>query len=422
MNGLEKEHGHTRVGLYVQAMAKWLAVALVTGVCCGVVGSLFHIGVERATELREQHPWLLWCLPAAGLVIVAFYKLTKTEGQGTNDIIDAVHHGKPLSIWLLPAIFLGTILTHLCGGSAGREGAALQMGGTIGWWAGGVLHLNEHERRMAVQCGMAAFFSALFSTPLAATFFAMTIVNVGVVFYAAYIPCFTAAIIAYGVAQIIGVTPTRFAVEAPAFEPAMVVRVVLLALACAVVVHLFCFVLHSAAHGLPKLLPNPWVRAFLGGCVVVLFTLLYGDMRYNGAGVNIIAAAVEQGQALPWDWIVKILLTALTLSSGFKGGEVVPSFFVGATFGCVAAPLLGIPAGFGAALGLAGVFCGASNCVVASLVLAIELFGAQGLWYFAIVCGITYALSGYAGLYHSQLFLTDKLEPEYRIIRGHNHH
>ena len=142
----------------------------------------------------------------------------------------------------------------------------------------------------------------------------------------------------------------------------------------------------------------------------------------SGAGVNIIAAAVEQGQALPWDWIVKILLTALTLSSGFKGGEVVPSFFVGATFGCVAAPLLGIPAGFGAALGLAGVFCGASNCVVASLVLAIELFGAQGLWYFAIVCGITYALSGYAGLYHSQLFLTDKLEPEYRIIRGHNHH
>ena len=250
----------------------------------------------------------------------------------------------------------------------------------------------------------------------------MTIVNVGVVFYAAYIPCFTAAIIAYGVAQLIGVTPTRFAVEAPAFEPAMVVRVVLLALACAVVVHLFCFVLHSAAHGLPKLLPNPWVRAFLGGCVVVVFTLLYGSMRYNGAGMNIIAAAVEQGQALPWDWIVKILLTALTLSSGFKGGEVVPSFFVGATFGCVAAPLLGIPAGFGAALGLAGVFCGASNCVVASLVLAIELFGAQGLWYFAIMCGIAYALSGYAGLYHSQLFLTDKLEPEYRIIRGHNHH
>lgn len=401
---------------------QWFFLAVPMGLLCGFLGTLFHLAVEYATELRAAQPWLLFLLPVAGLLITALYKVTKCEGVGTNNVLRAVQSGEPVSILLVPAIFLGTVLTHLCGGSAGREGAALQMGGTIGWWAGGVLHLNEHERRMAVQCGMAAFFSALFTTPLAATFFAMTIVNVGVVFYAAYIPCFTAAIIAYGVAQLIGVTPTRFAVEAPAFEPAMVVRVVLLALACAVVVHLFCFVLHSAAHGLPKLLPNPWVRAFLGGCVVVVFTLLYGSMRYNGAGVNIIAAAVEQGQALPWDWIVKILLTALTLSSGFKGGEVVPSFFVGATFGCVAAPLLGIPAGFGAALGLAGVFCGASNCVVASLVLAIELFGAQGLWYFAIVCGITYALSGYAGLYHSQLFLTDKLEPEYRIIRGHNHH
>ena len=411
-----------RVWFCAKELLKWLALAMITGVPCGIIGAAFDLAVEHVTELRTEHTAILFLLPVIGLVIVAFYKAAKLEGVSTDDIIDCVKDGKPIRFWLLPVMFISTVLTHLGGGSAGREGAALQMGGTIGWWAGGVLHLNEHERRMAVQCGMAAFFSALFSTPLAATFFAMTIVNVGVVFYAAYIPCFTAAIIAYGVAQLIGVTPTRFAVEAPAFEPAMVVRVVLLALACAVVVHLFCFALHSAAHGLPKLLPNPWVRVFLGGCVVVLFTLLYGDMRYNGAGVNIIAAAVEQGQALPWDWIIKILLTALTLGVGFKGGEVVPSFFVGATFGCVAAPLLGIPAGFGAALGLAGVFCGASNCVVASLVLAIELFGAQGLWYFAIVCGITYALSGYAGLYHSQLFLTDKLEPEYRIIRGHNHH
>ena len=324
-----------RVWFCAKELLKWLALAMITGVPCGIIGAAFDLAVEHVTELRTEHTAILFLLPVIGLVIVAFYKAAKLEGVSTDDMIDCVKDGKPIRFWLLPVMFISTVLTHLGGGSAGREGAALQMGGTIGWWAGGVLHLNEHERRMAVQCGMAAFFSALFSTPLAATFFAMTIVNVGVVFYAAYIPCFTAAIIAYGVAQLIGVTPTRFVVEAPAFEPAMVVRVVLLALACAVVVHLFCFVLHSAAHGLPKLLPNPWVRAFLGGCVVVVFTLLYGSMRYNGAGMNIIAAAVEQGQALPWDWIVKILLTALTLSSGFKGGEVVPSFFVGATFGCV---------------------------------------------------------------------------------------
>lgn len=286
-----------RVWFCAKELLKWLALAMITGVPCGIIGAAFDLAVEHVTELRTEHTAILFLLPVIGLVIVAFYKAAKLEGVSTDDMIDCVKDGKPIRFWLLPVMFISTVLTHLGGGSAGREGAALQMGGTIGWWAGGVLHLNEHERRMAVQCGMAAFFSALFSTPLAATFFAMTIVNVGVVFYAAYIPCFTAAIIAYGVAQLIGVTPTRFAVKAPAFEPAMVVRVVLLALACAVVVHLFCFVLHSAAHGLPKLLPNPWVRAFLGGCVVVVFTLLYGSMRYNGAGVNIIAAAVEQGQA-----------------------------------------------------------------------------------------------------------------------------
>ena len=243
-----------RVWFCAKELLKWLALAMITGVPCGIIGAAFDLAVEHVTELRTEHTAILFLLPVIGLVIVAFYKAAKLEGVSTDDMIDCVKDGKPIRFWLLPVMFISTVLTHLGGGSAGREGAALQMGGTIGWWAGGVLHLNEHERRMAVQCGMAAFFSALFSTPLAATFFAMTIVNVGVVFYAAYIPCFTAAIIAYGVAQLIGVTPTRFAVEAPAFEPAMVVRVVLLALACAVVVHLFCFVLHSAAHGLPKLL------------------------------------------------------------------------------------------------------------------------------------------------------------------------
>ena len=155
--------------------------------------------------------------------------------------------------------------------------------------------------------------------------------------------------------------------------------------------------------------------------LIIALTKLLGTTDYNGAGAAVIEAAID-GEAVPYAFLLKMLFTALTLGAGFKGGEIVPIFFTGATFGCVAAPLLGIPAGFGAALGLAGVFCGASNCVVASLVLAIELFGAQGLWYFAIVCGITYALSGYAGLYHSQLFLTDKLEPEYRTIRRHNHH
>ena len=402
-----------RVWFCAKELLKWLALAMITGVPCGIIGAAFDLAVEHVTELRTEHTAILFLLPVIGLVIVAFYKAAKLEGVSTDDMIDCVKDGKPIRFWLLPVMFISTVLTHLGGGSAGREGAALQMGGTIGWWAGGVLHLNEHERRMAVQCGMAAFFSALFSTPLAATFFAMTIVNVGVVFYAAYIPCFTAAIIAYGVAQLIGVTPTRFAVEAPAFEPAMVVRVVLLALACAVVVHLFCFVLHSAAHGLPKLLPNPWVRVFAGGVLVIGFSYLFGVGRYNGAGMNVIVAAVEQGQALPWDFLCKIFLTALTLAVGFKGGEVVPSFYIGATFGCIAGPWLGLPAGFAGAIGLVCVFCGATNALIPSILLGFELFGGQGLELIALGCGVCYMLSGHHGLYSSQTFVTNKLRPEY---------
>ena len=369
MNGLEKEHGHTRVGLYVQAMAKWLAVALVTGVCCGVVGSLFHIGVERATELREQHPWLLWCLPAAGLVIVAFYKLTKTEGQGTNDIIDAVHHGKPLSIWLLPAIFLGTILT-----------------------------------------------------PLTATVFAIVVISIGVVYHVAFIPCLTASLVAYWISVELGVAPTRFSVAAPELEKLMLLRVAVLGVGCALVSVLLCRTLHFAEHQMKKRLPNAWLRVLVGGGAVIALTYLCGTRDYNGAGMDLITAAVEQGTARPEAFLLKILFTAVTLSAGFKGGEVVPSFFVGATFGCVAGPLLGIPAGFAAALGLAAVFCGATNCPLASIFLSVELFGDGGLLYFALICGISYMLSGYNGLYSSQTIVYSKLKAQYINVRTNAYH
>lgn len=160
-----------RVWFCAKELLKWLALAMITGVPCGIIGAAFDLAVEHVTELRTEHTAILFLLPVIGLVIVAFYKAAKLEGVSTDDMIDCVKDGKPIRFWLLPVMFISTVLTHLGGGSAGREGAALQMGGTIGWWAGGVLHLNEHERRMAVQCGMAAFFSALFSTPLAANLF-----------------------------------------------------------------------------------------------------------------------------------------------------------------------------------------------------------------------------------------------------------
>lgn len=397
----------------IRVALQWFFLAIPTGLICGLVGTLFHLSVERVTELRANQPWLLFLLPAAGLLITALYKATKCEGVGTNNVIRAVQSGEPVSILLVPAIFLGTVLTHLCGGSAGREGAALQMGGSIGWNVGTLLQLKDHDRRTATISGMAAFFSALFGTPLTAALFAMMVEDVGLTFTSAFVPAFTSALIAYGCSLAFGIAPTHFAITAPELTVWTAFLVILLGFACAAVSRLFCGLLHFMEHKVPQLLPNPWLRVFVGGVAVIAFSYLFGVGRYNGAGMGVITAAVEQGEALPWDFLCKIFLTALTLSCGFKGGEVVPSFFVGATFGCVFGPLLGLPAGFAAAVGLVSIFCGATNALIPSILLGFELVSGAGLELIALGCGICYMLSGHHGLYSSQTFVTNKLRSEY---------
>ena len=397
----------------IRVALQWFFLAIPTGLICGLVGTLFHLSVERVTELRADQPWLLFLLPAAGLLITALYKATKCEGVGTNNVIRAVQSGEPVSILLVPAIFLGTVLTHLCGGSAGREGAALQMGGSIGWNVGTLLQLKDHDRRTATISGMAAFFSALFGTPLTAALFAMMVEDVGLTFTSAFVPAFTSALIAYGCSLAFGIAPTHFAITAPELTVWTAFLVILLGFACAAVSRLFCGLLHFMEHKVPQLLPNPWLRVFVGGVAVIAFSYLFGVGRYNGAGMGVITAAVEQGEALPWDFLCKIFLTALTLSCGFKGGEVVPSFFVGATFGCVFGPLLGLPAGFAAAVGLVSIFCGATNALIPSILMGFELFSGAGLELMALGCGICYMLSGHHGLYSSQTFVTNKLRSEY---------
>ena len=397
----------------IRVALQWFFLAIPTGLICGLVGTLFHLSVERVTELRADQPWLLFLLPAAGLLITALYKATKCEGVGTNNVIRAVQSGEPVSILLVPAIFLGTVLTHLCGGSAGREGAALQLGGSIGWNVGTLLHLKDHDRRTATISGMAAFFSALFGTPLTAALFAMMVEDVGLTFTSAFVPAFTSALIAYGCSLAFGIAPTHFAITAPELTVWTAFLVILLGFACAAVSRLFCGLLHFMEHKVPQLLPNPWLRVFVGGVAVIAFSYLFGVGRYNGAGMGVITAAVEQGEALPWDFLCKIFLTALTLSCGFKGGEVVPSFFVGATFGCVFGPLLGLPAGFAAAVGLVSIFCGATNALIPSILMGFELFSGAGLELIALGCGICYMLSGHHGLYSSQTFVTNKLRSEY---------
>lgn len=407
-------------GLYAAALAKWLLLSAAVGILCGGIGAVFHLGVHYAAQTRAAYPWLLWCLPLAGLAIVGSYKLMGTEGMGTNDIIDAVHDDKRLPAALLPSIFLGTLLTHLCGGSAGREGAALQIGGTIGQWTGRLLRLDDQDLRVATLSGMAACFSALFGTPLTAVIFAVMGISIGTLYHTALLPCLLSALAAFGVSLALGVEPTRFSVAAPEIAASTFLRVLLLSVLFALVSILFCSFIHATEHWMQRRIANPWLRVAAGGFAIIALTYLAGTRDYNGAGMEVIAAAVEQGTARPAAFLLKLLFTAVTLAAGFKGGEVVPSFFVGAAFGCVAAPLVGLPAGFGAALGLVSVFCGVTNCPVASVFLSVELFGADGLWYFALACGISYMLSGYSGLYSSQTILYSKLKARYINVHANS--
>lgn len=399
-----------RMGRYALTLLKWIAVGTLIGAVGGVVGTLFHLGVDHATELRVHHPWILYLLPLGGLVITAIYRVTRTEGKGTNDIIRSVHFGSHIPFLLVPVIFVSTVITHLCGGSAGREGAALQIGGGIGYKTGRLLRMNEKDLSLATMCGMSGVFSALFGTPLTAMLFSLEVVSVGMLHYAGLIPCLTAALAGFWVSSTMGVPPTRFAILSMELLPFDMARVAALAALCAVVSILFCRMLHAVEHAAEHWLKNVWLRAAVGGAVLIALTLLVGT-DYNGAGMGIIEQALA-GEAKVMAWVWKILFTAVTIGCGFKGGEVVPSFFIGAVFGCVVGPLLGLDAGFAAGIGLICVFCGAVNCPLASIVLSVELFGAGNLLYFAMACAISYLLSGYCGLYSSQTIVYSKMRAE----------
>ena len=410
MEQLRKYIDH--MGPYAAALLKWIVVGGLVGGVGGVVGALFHLGVNYATLVRLAHPWVLYLLPLGGLVIAGLYRLCKLEGKGTNAVIESVHFGSDVPVLLVPLIFVSTVITHLCGGSAGREGAALQIGGGIGYRTGRLLHLGEKDLPLATLCGMSGVFSALFGTPLTATVFALEVISVGVLYYAGLVPCITAAMTGYLISLLLGVPPTRFTVAMPALDAWTMLLVLVLAILCALVSILFCRGLHITEHLAARLVKNSYLRAAAGGVVIIALTLLLGTTDYNGAGMDVIQRALN-GQANGWAWLLKLLFTAITIGCGFKGGEVVPSFFVGAAFGCWMGTLLGLPPAFAAAIGLVAVFCGAVNCPIASVVLSVEMFGAEGMLYFAMACAISYVLSGYCGLYSSQTILYSKLRAEF---------
>lgn len=400
---------------YIKTLAKWLVLAALVGAVGGVIGSGFHECVDYVTELRGNFPWLIFLLPVGGLAIAGLYLLFRNKGAiDTNRVLRAARGEENVPLIMAPLIFISTVITHLLGGSAGREGAALQLGGSIGYNFGKLFRLNKKELRMIVMAGMSSVFAALFGTPITAAFFALEVVNVGSMPYAAFVPCVFSSAVAYAIAQKFGITPVRFStVVFESFSVGVLARVLLLALLCALVSILFCRAIHFCEHYAEKLLPNKFLRAAAGGAVLILLTLLVRTQAYNGAGMNVITAAM--GGTADWEAsLLKIVFTAITIAAGFKGGEIVPTFFIGATFGCVFGSLLGLEASFGAAIGFTSLFCAVVNCPLASVMLAAEVFGGEGLLLFAAACAVSYMMSGYSGLYKSQQILYSKLDTEAR--------
>lgn len=397
---------------YVKTFIKWCLIAIVVGAVGGLVGTAFHKSVDYVTEVRHDNSWLIFLLPVGGLIIVALYKLCKMNA-GTNRVIESVRTDKKVPVLMAPLIFISTVITHLLGGSAGREGAALQLGGSIGYQFGRIFKLDEKDMHLIVMLGMSGVFAALFGTPLTATFFALEVISVGVIYYVALVPCIFSSVVAYNIALAFGVSPVKFDnVVMQQFSAEILVKVVVLAILCALVSICFCSAIKYFDKFTEQKVPNAYIRAFAGGCIIVLLSLAVGSHDYNGAGMEIISEAME-GNAVPYAFVLKIIFTVVTISAGFKGGEIVPTFFIGSTFGCVVGGLLGLEPSFGAAIGFVALFCGVVNCPVASIMLALEVFGAGSIMIFAIVCGVSYMMSGYYGLYSSQKIMYSKLEAKY---------
>ena len=403
---------------YLIVFLRWALLGSLLGCLGGLVGAGFHHTLHFVTHVRGENRWLILLLPVGGLLTVGLYKLLRLQtNRGTNEIIDAALHGKRLSLLIAPGIFLATSITHLLGGSAGREGAALQLGGTMGSALGRLLHLQTKDNKVLIMSGMSAVFAGLFGTPLTACLFTMVFESVGTIFSPALLPCYLAAYTASRIAGCFGVHAEGMLLDqVDVLQLPQLWKLAVLAVAVSLLGILMCRLFHEGEHLARKFLPNAWIRIVVGALLIVGMTLLVGDHRFNGAGMDLALQAVA-GEADWYSFLLKLLFTAVTLAAGFKGGEIVPTFCIGATFGCVLGGLLGMDAAMAAALGLVGLFCCATNSPLASIMLSIEMFGSANVYAFAMVCVICCVLSG-----RSSLFAVRDLHPDAEAVPHHSDH
>lgn len=388
---------------------RWIIISVIIGILAGSVGALFNLSLKVISEFRDLYPAVILGLPIGGLAIVYLGKVTKDAGQGTNLVIEAIHNNEQLQLRMTPVYYLYTIITHLFTGGCGKEGTSLQIGGSIGNKVGNAFCVNEKNKAIATMCGMSAAFAALLGTPITAAIFSMEIASVGIMYYAALLPCSISALIGFGISRAIGAEFYNFPIiQMPSIDYIVMFNIIILGIICAIASMLFCGTMHKARFLFGKYCRNKYIGIFAGGTIVVLLTILLQNQDYMGSGMRVIEKALN-GQATMIDLLLKILLTSIILGVGYKGGEIIPALFIGAILGCCVGRFMGMNPSLWAALGMMGLFCGITNCPLASLLLSMEFFGYVGVPCFLLVVGVSYMLSGYSSLYKSQKILHSKV-------------
>lgn len=378
--------------------------AICIGLIVGVIDTVFGKGLLWVSDIRQAHvAFLLPFLPAIGVVIVGCYeRFGKGSARGMSLIFEAGHGLSDQIPWqMIPLVSISTWLTHLFGGSAGREGVAIQIGGTIAHMFGKKLQILDSTRVLLI-AGMAAGFSGLFQTPVAAIFFALEVLTAGKLEYKALFPATLASFTASAISHYLGLE--KFAVplvDKIEFSWPLLPKILLIGVIFGVTGSLFAWLLHRAKSDLKKWVKNPKLRIFAGGTLISALSLLTLQGRYSGLGTNLISMSFSEG-VLPYDFALKFALTILTLAAGFQGGEVTPLFAIGSTLGIALAPVLGMPFMFMAALGYVGVFASATNTLIGPIIIGCEVFGYAYLPYFFVICAIAYVFNGNLSIYALQ--------------------
>jgi H+/Cl- antiporter ClcA len=396
-------------------LIRWLLLVTPLALAIGSACALFLWGLDHAVHTFLSHPALLWALPFAGLAVAWLYQTFGNGSEGGNNLlIDAVHNDDSPLVprRMAPLILITTWTTHLFGGSAGREGTAIQMGGALAAAWGRALRLDLTQTRTLLLCGLAAGFAGVFGTPLAGCVFALEVLAIGRVKTQALVPCLIAALVSNWTVGAWGLSHIHYQVTAPAnatLDPVLALKIAIASIAFGLAAMLFAELTHGLGQLFKGAVKNPLLRPFYGGLLLIALTYALGTRDYLGLGTIAshpgaitISSAFETGGADNFSWFWKLAFTALTLSSGFKGGEVTPLFFIGATLGNSLSKILQTPTDLMAALGFVAVFAGASNTPLACTLLGIELFGAANAPYYALACFLSCLWSGHSGIYLSQ--------------------